>query len=178
MCAEAGLTKDFSNHSLRAYGAMTLFQAKVLEKLRTGHKSLEALRSYERTSESQLIDVSHLVYNTNAPDDACTEIFPFNNDDTYSEMVPFNNSHTKTSSNLVDTRDQKENKEGNNSILPLLNTATTNIPNIVITGCNFINCNVSLYSKFNNSDSEEATVDKASISELLKGLTPEQLFDN
>ena len=116
------------------------------------------------------------ICNTNAPDDACTEVVPFNNDSACSEIIPFNNSHTKTSSSLVDTRDQKENKEGNNSILPLLNTATTNILNIVITGCNFTNCNVSLCSKFNNS--EEATVDKASISELLKGLTPEQLFDD
>ena len=93
--------------------------------MRTDHKSLQALRSYEQTLESQLINVSHLVCNTNAPDDACTEIISFNNDGACSEIVSFNNSHTKTNSSLVDTRDQKENKEGNNSILPLLNTATT-----------------------------------------------------
>ena len=54
MCAETGLAKDFSNHSLRAYGVSTLFQAKVPEKLiqmRTGHKSFEVIRSYEQTSD-------------------------------------------------------------------------------------------------------------------------------
>ena len=64
MCAEAGISTDFSNHSLRAYGATTLFQAKVPEKLiqmRTGHKSLESLRCYERTSESQLVDISNVM---------------------------------------------------------------------------------------------------------------------
>ena len=64
MCAKAGLSKDFTNHSLWAYGTTTLFQAKVPEKLiqmRTGHKPIEALRSYERTSETQLLDVSHVV---------------------------------------------------------------------------------------------------------------------
>ena len=64
MCAEAGITANYTNHSLRAYGTTTMFQAGVSEKLikqRTGHKSLESLRQYERTSESQLLDVSNVV---------------------------------------------------------------------------------------------------------------------
>ena len=47
MCSQAGLSTEFTNHSLRAYGATSLFQANVPEKLiqqRTGHKSLKALR--------------------------------------------------------------------------------------------------------------------------------------
>ena len=47
MCSQAGLSTEYTNHSLRAYGATSLFQAKVPEKLiqqRTGHKSLKALR--------------------------------------------------------------------------------------------------------------------------------------
>ena len=42
MCQEAGLSTNFTNHSLRAYGATTLFQAGVPEKLiqqRTGHRN-------------------------------------------------------------------------------------------------------------------------------------------
>ena len=64
MCAEAGITANYTNHSLRAYGTTTMFQAGVSEKLikqRTGHKSLESLRQYECTSESQLLDVSNVV---------------------------------------------------------------------------------------------------------------------
>ena len=58
MCSQAGLSTEFTNYSLRAYGATSLFQAKVPEKLiqqRTGHKSLKALRQYERTSDCQLL---------------------------------------------------------------------------------------------------------------------------
>ena len=57
MCQEAGLSGKFTNHSLRDYGATTLFQAGVPEKLiqqRTGHRCIESLRRYEQTSESQL----------------------------------------------------------------------------------------------------------------------------
>ena len=61
MCKVAEFDTTLTNHSLRAYGATKMFQAKVPEKLiqqRTGHKSLEALRRYERTSLPQLLDVS------------------------------------------------------------------------------------------------------------------------
>ena len=66
MCSQAGLSIEFSNHSLRAYGATSLFQAKVPEKLiqqHIGHKSLKALRQYECTSDGQLLDVSNIVSN-------------------------------------------------------------------------------------------------------------------
>ena len=47
MCEKAGISGGYTNHSLRAYGATTLFQGQVPEKLiqqRTGHRSLDALR--------------------------------------------------------------------------------------------------------------------------------------
>ena len=66
----------------------------------------------------------------------------------------------------------------NNGVMPLLNANNTNIPNIVITGCNFTNCNVSLCSKFDNNKKATSNIDKASLDELLKGITPEQLFDD
>ena len=40
MCAEAQIPRMFTNHSLRAYGATTLYNANIPEKLiqeRTGH---------------------------------------------------------------------------------------------------------------------------------------------
>ena len=42
MCSQAGLSTHFTNHSLRAYGATSLFHAHVPEKLiqqRTGQSS-------------------------------------------------------------------------------------------------------------------------------------------
>ena len=53
MCKEAEFDKSFTNHSLRAYGATKMYQAKVPEKLiqqRTGHRSLEGLCRYEHNS--------------------------------------------------------------------------------------------------------------------------------
>ena len=96
----------------------------------TGHKSLEALRSYEQISEVQLLDVSHVVCDINTPENTCNEVAPY--DDTYQS----------SSSDLVEIRGQKDNMGGkysSNGILPLLNASNTNIPNIVITGCNFTN---------------------------------------
>ena len=55
MCAKAGLEKK-TNHSLRATAATVLFQANIPEKViqeRTGHRSLEALRMYERSTQQQ-----------------------------------------------------------------------------------------------------------------------------
>ena len=64
MCRSAGISETFTNHSFRAFGATKLFQTGVSEKLiqqRTGHRSIEALRQYERTSTAQLMDVSNIM---------------------------------------------------------------------------------------------------------------------
>ena len=56
MCDQAGISGNKSNHSLRAYAVTELFNAGVPEKViqdRTGHRSLEGLRKYERISEEQ-----------------------------------------------------------------------------------------------------------------------------
>lgn len=70
MCKEAEFDKSFTNHSLRAYGATKMYQAKVPEKLiqqRTGHRSLEGLRRYERNSVAQLVDISNVLSNDPLP---------------------------------------------------------------------------------------------------------------
>ena len=56
MCTEAKIEGCKTNHSLRATAATQMFQQGAPEKLiqeRTGHRSLEGLRSYERCSENQ-----------------------------------------------------------------------------------------------------------------------------
>ena len=53
-----------TNHSLRATGASQMFQAGVPEKIvqeRTGHRSTEALRMYERTTTTQHIGVARVL---------------------------------------------------------------------------------------------------------------------
>ena len=57
MCQAAGIVGHKTNHSLRATAASEMFARQVPEKLiqeRTGHRSLEALRTYERSNEEQL----------------------------------------------------------------------------------------------------------------------------
>ena len=53
MCKDAHMEGNFTNHSLRAIEATLLFDAGVPEMIiqkRTGHKSLDALRTYERVT--------------------------------------------------------------------------------------------------------------------------------
>ena len=64
MCQEAGVEGNFTNHSLRATGTTTLFDAGVPESIiqkRTGHRSLDALRTYERVTPSQELAVAKVL---------------------------------------------------------------------------------------------------------------------
>ena len=63
MFCEVGVSGK-TNHSLRATGASALFQVNVPEKIiqeRTGHRSVKALRLYERTTEQQHHQVSNIL---------------------------------------------------------------------------------------------------------------------
>ena len=67
MFSKIGVTGK-TNHSLRATGATTLFAANVPEKViqeRTGHRSLKALRVYERTTDEQQQHVSTILATEN-----------------------------------------------------------------------------------------------------------------
>ena len=64
ICKDAGISGNFTNHSLRVYDASTLFQAgcnEILIQQRTGHRSIDVLRQYEHTSHSKLLDVSNVM---------------------------------------------------------------------------------------------------------------------
>ena len=64
MCKAADIKGHETNHSLRATGATELYTAGVAEKIikeRTGHRSLECLRMYERTSTKQHKAVSRVL---------------------------------------------------------------------------------------------------------------------
>ncbi len=63
MCKEAKISPK-TNHSLRATGATSMFQSNVPEKIiqnTTGHRSLESLRRYEKTSVEQNQAVSKVL---------------------------------------------------------------------------------------------------------------------
>ena len=60
----AGVNGQKTNHSLRVAGASSLFDAGVPERIiqaRTGHRSLESLRLYERVTERQDMQVAKIL---------------------------------------------------------------------------------------------------------------------
>ena len=70
MCSKAGIAGYKTNHSLRATAASRLYHKGIDEQLimeRTGHRSLEGVRSYKRTEEQQQIAVSNVLQQS-APD--------------------------------------------------------------------------------------------------------------
>ena len=67
MCQEAKIEGNKTNHSLRARGTTQLYERGVPEKQiqeRTGHRSLDALHVYERTSEAQHRAVTSVLCST------------------------------------------------------------------------------------------------------------------
>ena len=63
LCAAAGIGGFKTNHSLRATAATRLYQSGVDEQLvmeRTGHRSLEGMRTYKRTSREALSDIQDI----------------------------------------------------------------------------------------------------------------------
>ena len=70
LCSSAGITGFRTNHSLRATAATRLYQAGVDEQMimeTTGHRSLEGVRSYKRTSTSQKENISDILNSQSKP---------------------------------------------------------------------------------------------------------------
>ena len=64
MCKEAAIEGNFTNHSLHATGTTAPCDGGVPECIiqkRTGHRSLDALRTYERVTPSQERDVAQIL---------------------------------------------------------------------------------------------------------------------
>ena len=68
MVFQAGIKKVVTNHSLRASGTTELYRCGVPKKIimeRTGHKSVDGVRVYERTSVEQHLAVSKILTDQN-----------------------------------------------------------------------------------------------------------------
>ena len=111
LCKSAGIPGYRTNHSLRATTATRLYQAGVDEQLvmeRTGHQSLEGVRSYKRTSTDQQESMSDILNGTIAAQtttDKCDSVVPrMNTFDINSSregcMVQVNNHIAHTSNSL------------------------------------------------------------------------------
>ena len=90
MCKNAGITGYRTNHSLRATTATRLHQSDSVEEQEIiGHRSIEAVRSYKRSSHEQLEQVSDILNNGNSKKRICY-------DDTVLEIDADNNMSTST----------------------------------------------------------------------------------
>ena len=74
ICDEAGISGKKTNHSLRVSGTTSLFNAGVPERViqqRTGHRSIEGLRIYERITDEQEMAVSNILTGESMRYDDC-----------------------------------------------------------------------------------------------------------
>ena len=156
MCKLAGIEGNFTNHSLRAYGATKLFQSHVPEKLiqqRTGHRSLDALRLYERITESQLVDASNHICNASPPVDtnSCSPMPQVSN------LLPqVSNLQSHTSNAPTAT------------LTPTVASSATP-PAVLFNGCTFTACAISMSGQ---------AVHNSSIDELFEGIDVNEIFDD
>ena len=62
MCKQAGLVGDFTNHSIRATAVTRMYESGLTEKMimkRSGHRSTDGVRAYQREDASAQIKVSN-----------------------------------------------------------------------------------------------------------------------
>ena len=174
MCLEAGLPDIYTNHSLRAYGATTLFQGEVPEKIiqqRTGHKSVTSLRQYERTTETQLLDVSNVLSNNSKLKTAVTvtpqvdyetAVLPVTRGDPHKTAVAVAQSdvYSNNSSNVM--------FQSKSFRKPVAAT-------MILRGCNFTNCNIAFSGSVGD---ENACSSTDHVDDLLEGISIEQLYED
>jgi len=162
MCVEARISGNFTNHSLRVYGATALYHAKVPEKLiqqRTGHQSLKALRQYERTSDSQLLEVSNIISSSSDKVQAAA-----------SRCEPCNKTKTKYvySSNTAVTQ------KSDGITIPAQQFGPTIAS--FLKSCSFTNCNVTFTGSTTCTDESQSKFASYEAAELMENINIEEFF--
>ena len=79
LCKTACIQGFHTNHSLRVTATTRLYQSGVDEQLvmeRTGHRSLDGVRSYKRTSDCQREALSNILNGAKKPRQSSTSIVP------------------------------------------------------------------------------------------------------
>ena len=120
MFADTGLSGKKTNHSLRVAGTTSLFDPGAPERViqgRTGHLSIDALRKYERVSESQELAVSKIL--TGEKDSF--------------EKLP--STEWKSNATPIVTPPEVEKKP-----------VTDSVPPLVLPGAQYNNCTFNVYS--------------------------------
>ena len=146
---------------------LLLFQAQVPEKLiqqRTGHRSLDALRQYERTSAAQLLDVSNVMSGTSDPSSSVS-------------LAP--KKVNATWAILPAVKEQTQNQVNSNQSIPLLPTGFQSTPMFIVNGRTFSGCSVAISGQqpaYQPSNTEEFTEEQI-CQETLKDVDIDDIFD-
>ena len=112
MCKAAGIEGFKTNHSLRATTATRLYQSGVDEQLvmeRTGHRSLEGVRSYKRTSDGQREVPSDILNNKMSK--SCTSEVVTVPHPVVANSLPQNQEHSSTQLAICGSDVSLQNKE-------------------------------------------------------------------
>ena len=112
ICEEAGIPcEKKSNHSLRATATTRLIDAGVAEKVimdRTGHRSLDGLKPYARTTDQQQQHVSEAIMHSSSNQQSELEAYPlFLADSASKEVSSFRQSTTNTKMEYVDEKNER-----------------------------------------------------------------------
>ena len=142
-------------YSLKAYTATTLYRANLPENLiqeRTSHRCLKALRQYERTLDSQLVEVYNIISSNTVQAAALSS-------------VPCSEPKMETCNN-----DRVVLQKSNEMIIPVQQGG----PSIaaLLKGCNFSNCNVTFTGS--SASTKESKCKQASsyqAAELMEGIS-------
>ena len=187
MCDRAGISGGFTNHSLRAYGATTLFRAEVPEKLiqqRTGHRSIEALRQYEHTSESQQVDVSYVMSHgtkvstssvlstaeeptkKSSQSQRCSPVSPATKDE---------NTKVSTSSVLSTAKEPTKKSSESQRCLPVSPATKDESVTFLLNNCTFSGCSITFSGQgvSQMQSTEKSVKDKDIVAETLKDINIE-----
>ena len=148
---------NFTNHSLRTFGATTLFQVGCNEKLiqqRTWHRSVDALRQYECTSHSQLLGVSNIMFGAKSTKKK--------------EIVSLREKSTEKKEFLSSKVNEKASPMSNPS------------PTIVLSRCTFTGCSINFTGGAVGETKCEITEEKHYTEEfkVLEGLDFNDIFED
>ena len=140
VCRAGGIEGYKTNHSLRVTTATRLFQSGVDEQLimdRTGHRSLDGVRTYKRIGEQQKQTVSQVL--NDATNGKTCVIPPKKKPRTSADSIQPTVAVSETSSNSV--------VSVNNTFVPVpppTSSSSSSVPSIHFSGCSSftVNCYV------------------------------------
>ena len=144
-----------------------MYQAGISEKLiqqRTGHRSLQGLRVYERTAQAQLVDISKVM----SSEKDSGSVIGRGSIDSGASFASTGVGSIDSAASITST--------SNVASTSSLNVATASkekVP-VLLSGCNFNGCTIT----FSGSATNISCDDNSIAADVLKGIDVNDLFDD